>query len=277
VMEAVSEHNRLGRNVMGDYPDGIKRFIHLSSVSAYGSDLDGPVSEDHPLGAHTLPYAIHKQEADEVAQKRAESLGDCTIYILRPHIFTGRTMQNYLVGAMRGTPTGNGKLGMWLRRRGTRLPMMLPLGQQFLEKKFQFIHVDDMARLISYILNQGAERAGPRTEIMNVTARGEELTLADCARIGHAKVLRLPGKWMCRKVLQWLWDLGISGIPADALPYMIGSYLMDTSRLRIFLGDHYRQVIRFSMTDALTDCFDVVEENKLIENAEDHIAAPVEQ
>jgi len=276
VMEAVSEHNRLGRNLMGDYPDGIKRFIHLSSVSVYGSDLDGPVNEDYPLRAHTLPYAIHKQEADEVAQKRAESLGDCMTYILRPHIFAGRTMQNYLVGAMRGTPTGDGKIGAWLRRRGTRLPMMLPVGQQYLEKKFQFVHVDDVARLISYILNKGAERAGPRTEILNVAGRGEELSLAECARIGHAKVFRLPGKWVCRLVLQWLWDMGISGIPADALPYMTGSYLMDTSRLRVFLGDHFRQVMRFSITDAFTDCFELTEGEISSETAESPVVVPVE-
>src|SRR5579872_1043882 len=60
VMEAIAEHNRLRRNVLGETPDGIHRFIHLSSVSAYGSELPGLVDENFPLGAHTLPYAIHK-------------------------------------------------------------------------------------------------------------------------------------------------------------------------------------------------------------------------
>ena len=263
VMEAIAEHNRLGRNVLGDSPDGIKRFLHMSSVSAYGPDLDGAVTEDHPLGAHTLPYAIHKQESDEVVQKRAASLGDCITYILRPHIFVGRTMQNYLVGALRGTPTGTGKIGKWLRKRGTRLPMLLPIGQHFLEKKFQFVHVDDMARLIDYIVNQGAERKGPRTEIINVAGRGDSLTLAECARISNAKLIRLPGSWMCRIVLQWLWHMGISGIPAESLPYMTGSYTMDTARLRVFLGDDYRKVMHFTIQDALEDCFDVPTENIL--------------
>jgi|GEM_PF-255858 len=263
VMEAIAEHNRLRRNIMGESPDGIQRFVHLSSVSAYGPELDGAVTEDHELGAHTLPYAMHKQESDEVVQKRASSLGDCVTYILRPHIFVGKTMQNYLVGALRGTPTGKGKIGNWLRKRGTRLPMMLPMGQQFLEKKFQFVHVDDVARLIAYIANKGAERKGARAEILNVAGRGDALTLAECARIGHAKLIRLPGSWMCRIMLQWLWDMGISGIPAASLPYMTGSYLMDTARLRVFLGDDYRQVMRFTIQDALEDCFEVPSANIL--------------
>ena len=60
-----------------------------SSVSAYGPETPGPVKEDFPLGAHTLPYAIHKRESDEVVRYRAESLGDCCTYVLRPHIFAG--------------------------------------------------------------------------------------------------------------------------------------------------------------------------------------------
>ena len=32
------------------------------------------------------------------------SLGDCACYILRPHIFAGASMRNYLIGALRGEP-----------------------------------------------------------------------------------------------------------------------------------------------------------------------------
>src|SRR5215469_4074641 len=57
VMEAVTEANRTT-------DDGVKQFIFPSSVSAYGPDLNGAASEDTKLAAHTLPYAIHKQESD---------------------------------------------------------------------------------------------------------------------------------------------------------------------------------------------------------------------
>ena len=115
VMEAVSVVNRTGGHV--------EQFIFPSSVSAYGPETPGPVKEDAPLRAHTLPYAIHKRESDEVVRYRAESLGDCRTYILRPHIFTGASMQNYMVGALRGTPLGKSKRAARMRAAGKRLPL----------------------------------------------------------------------------------------------------------------------------------------------------------
>src|SRR5207247_5144416 len=109
VMEAIAEVNRMG--------GGIAKFVFPSSVSAYGPDLPRAVDEQHPLGAHTLPYAIHKREADVVVQARAPRLGACSTYLLRPHIFVGASMQNYLVGALRGTPTGRRSIGVRWRAK----------------------------------------------------------------------------------------------------------------------------------------------------------------
>src|SRR5207248_6823687 len=58
VMEAIAEANRMGGKV--------RKLIVPGSVSAYGPDLPGAVSESFSLRAHTLPYAIHKRERDEV-------------------------------------------------------------------------------------------------------------------------------------------------------------------------------------------------------------------
>src|SRR3981081_4712143 len=58
VMEAVTEANRSDEG-------SIKQFIFSSSVSAYGPSLPAPATEDYPLAAHTLPYAIHKKQGDE--------------------------------------------------------------------------------------------------------------------------------------------------------------------------------------------------------------------
>jgi nucleoside-diphosphate-sugar epimerase len=245
VMEAIAEVNRMG----GD----VRKFIFPSSVSAYGPDTPELVTEDFPLGAHTLPYAVHKKEADEVVQKRAYSLGGCSTFILRPHIFVGASMQNYLVGALRGTPTGKGRLGQRMRQKQTRLPLMLPYGKQYLQKKFQFVHVDDVARLIAYVAEKKTEKS--RLEIINVAGRDEPLTLAQCAEIAKAKIVRLPGKWLCKLILKLMWRFGISGIPPDAFPYMIGSFTMNTSRLQTFLGNSYRHIIRYTVADALADSF----------------------
>ena len=244
VMEAIAVVNRHG----GD----VRKFIFPSSVSAYGPETPGPVTEDHKLGAHTLPYAIHKQESDEVVRHRAPWLGQCSTFVLRPHIFSGATVQNYLVGALRGTPLGRGKWGERMRQKGTRLPLLLPYGDEYLQKRFQFVHVDDMARLMNFILRR--EDKGSEMVVLNVAGRGEPITITRCAEIANQKLVRLP-KWMCRRVLQYLWDHGASSIPPEALPYMIGSYTMDTTRLRRFLGQEYETTIRYTVEDALADSF----------------------
>ena len=245
VMEAISVVNRTGGHV--------RQFIFPSSVSAYGPETPGPVKEDFPLLAHTLPYAIHKRESDEVVRYRAESLGDCCAYILRPHIFTGSSMQNYMVGALRGLPLGTSSRAASMRAANKRLPLLLPTGQKYLERRFQFVHVDDVARLLVYLLTRPSGE--PRVTTLNVAAHGEPLTIQDCADIAHATIRRVPGRAGCRLVLNTLWKRGISTIPPDALPYLIGSYTMDTTRLREFLGPDYPQVFRYSVEEALKDCF----------------------
>ena len=246
VMEAISVVNRHGGNVA--------KFIFPSSVSVYGPETPPLVKEDHPLEAHTLPYAIHKKECDEVVRYRQEWMTGCRTVLLRPHIFSGATMQNYMVGALRGTPTGSGKRAEKMREQGKRLPLLLPWGKQYLEKRLQFVHVDDMARLIALLLRRDATN-DPQFTVLNVAGRGEALTLAQCAQVANAKIRRVPGRRICGTILRKMWDWGISGIPPEALPYMIGSYTMDTSRLQRFLGSEYSNVIRYTVEEALRDSF----------------------
>ena len=245
VVEAIAETNRLGGHV--------ERFVVPSSVSVYGPETTGEVMEDYPLNAYGLAYAVHKKEADRVVQARARHLGLCSTFLLRPHIFAGQSMQNYLVGALRGTPTGRGKLGGWLRRKKVRMPMLLPWGESYRQKRFQFVHVDDVARLIVHILE--CDLAGPELRVLNVAGRGESITLGRCAEVAGAKVRRLPTQALCRLALRLLWDAGISAVPPDALPYMCGSYTMNTAQLRKFLGDQYRHIIRYTNEEALADSF----------------------
>ena len=246
VMEAVTEANRTA-----DSP--IRQFIFPSSVSAYGPSLSGPATEDSVMAAHTLPYAIHKKQSDEVVQQRAPALRGCSVYILRPHIFAGASVENYLLGAFRGTPNGKGAKAEKMRSEGKRLPCMLPRGQQYLDNKIQFVHVDDMARLIAHILHRDPE--AQRLTILNVAGRGEPLTFGRCIEIAQAKLVRVPGRWAMKIVLKHLWKRQISAIPPEALPYMTGEYIMNTDRLRGFLGAEYENVMRYTVADAFADSF----------------------
>jgi nucleoside-diphosphate-sugar epimerase len=246
VMEAITEANRSAGAT-------IRQFIFPSSVSAYGSDLPAPVAEDSPLGAHTLPYAMHKKESDLVVQQRAPSLRGCGVFILRPHIFAGATVENYLMGAFRGTPNGKGKRAVRMRQSSKRLPCMLPFGQKYLNNKIQFVHVDDMARLIAWILKREPE--AQRLTVLNVAGRGDPLTFAQCIETARAKLLRVPGQWGMRRILELLWKAKISSIPPEAVPYMTGQYTMNTDRLKKFLGGDYERVIAKTSLEAFADSF----------------------
>jgi nucleoside-diphosphate-sugar epimerase len=244
VMEAVTEANRTAESP-------IRQFVFPSSVSAYGPSLPEPAREETVLGAHTLPYAIHKKQSDEVVQQRATALRGCSVYILRPHIFAGASVENYLLGAFRGTVNGKSARAEKMRGEGKRLPCMMPRGQQYLDNKIQFVHVDDMARLVAHILHRDPEVK--RLTVLNVAGRGEALTFGRCIEMAKAKLVRVPGRWTMRLVLQFLWKRQISAIPPEALPYMTGEYIMNTDRLRTFLGAEYEHVMRYTVEDAFAD------------------------
>lgn len=245
VMEAISVVNRTGGH--------IRQFIFPSSVSAYGPETPGPVMEDFPLGAHSLACAIHRREGDEVARYRAESLGECSTYILRPHILTGASTQDHFLTALRGTPLGRSRRAARMRAEYKRLPLVLPRGKKYTDRRFQFVHVDDVARLLAYLLHRSYN--DPPVTILNVAAHGEPLTIQTCAEIAQAKITRVPSRAACRLILRMLWKWGISSIPPETLPYILGSYTVNTTRLQQFLGPDYPQVMHYSVEEALRDSF----------------------
>ena len=159
-----------------------------------------------------------------------------------------------MVGAFRGTPNGRAKRASRMRGQGKRLPCMLPYGERYLENRIQFVHVDDMARLVAHIVRR-TQPESQRLTVLNVAGRGDPLTFARCIEMSSAKLRRIPGKWAFGFVLRLLWRLGISAIPPEATPYMTGEYLMNTDRLRKFLGADYENVIRYTIADAFADCF----------------------
>jgi nucleoside-diphosphate-sugar epimerase len=245
-MEAVTEANR-------EWPM-VEKFIFMSSVSAYGPGLSTPATEETPLAAHTYTYGIHKMEADRVVQQRAPALRGCSVYILRPHIFAGASIDNYFTEAFRGIPGGASKRAARMRREGKRLPCMLPSGDKYLQNRIQFVHVDDVARLVKFILEKN-EPEGRRLTILNVAGRGGPLTYEQCVRLANAKLVRVPSEKFFALVLRFLWNIKLSTIPPDVAPYMTSDTVMDTSRLAEFLGTECGTVLRFSIADAFAECF----------------------
>jgi nucleoside-diphosphate-sugar epimerase len=246
LLEAIAEVNRMqsGR---------IRRLVALSSVSVYGPETPDLVNEEHDLCAHTLTYAVHKKEMDEVIRRRAEALGECEVVVLRPPIFVGPSMHNYMAGSLKGDAYGKGWLGHRMREKHSRLPMLLPAGEQYLRKKFQFIHVDDVARLIRHIVGEVEK---PGVKVFNVASRGEALDIERAAELCDAKLVRVPTRLLARTLISLAWKMGISSVPPDSFPYLCGTYTMDTNRLRKYLGREYENVIRHTNESALRSMFE---------------------
>lgn len=243
VMEAITEANR--DEVV------VQKFVFPSSVAAYGPSLEGPLSEDASLRAHTYPYGLHKKECDEVVQQRAPSMRGCSSYILRPHIFAGAEVDNYLVGIFRGTPNGPSRRAARMRAQGKRLPCVLPFRKRYLANRVQYVHIDDMARLIAHILEREPE--SKRLSILNVAGRGEPLTIGRCIELSGSKLIRVPGEWACKAAMEFAWRRGLSAIPPEIAPYMMGECIMQTDRLREFLGHDYEHVMRYTIEDAFVE------------------------
>ena len=143
--------------------------------------------------------------------------------------------------AFRGIPGGSSKRAARMREQWhKRLPCLLPSGKQYLQNRLQFVHVDDVARLIAYILLK-TEPEAQRLTVLNVAGRGEAMTYEQCIRVANAELVRVPTVGLFKLALQVLWKMRISTIPPDVAPYMTSETVMDTSRLAAFLGDEYQE------------------------------------
>ena len=250
VMEAISEANR-------EWPM-VEKFIFTSSVAAYGPGLSVPATEETPLAARTYNYGVHTMEADKVVQQRAPALRGCSVYILRPHIFSGAAVESYFMEAFRGIPGGASKRAERMRQQGKRMPCILPAGKQYLANKIQFLHVDDVARLVAHIL-QKKDPEAQRLTVLNVAGRGAPLTYEQCVRAAKAKLLRLPGKDLFELALLFLWKARISTIPPDVASYITSDMVVSTAKLEEFLGADYKTVMQYSASDAFAESFRKVE------------------
>ena len=156
---------------------GARRFVHASSVAAYGFGRDLPerIDEDWPVRpAARLFYAREKAELEGLLE--AESArGGPELYVLRPPIVVGPDA----VGTNDLVPVGRRLLG-----RPRRLPVPLPVPVP--EHPLQLVHADDVGQaLLLCVVGAGPPGA------YNIAGDGV-LTAADVAREFGALPLRFP-------------------------------------------------------------------------------------
>ncbi len=241
VMEAVTETNR-DESI-------VQKFIYPSSVEVYGANLGQPAAENLSLSQQSSLYGAHKLEADKVVQQRAPSLRGCSVFMLRPNIFAGAEVENYVLDAFRGVPKKQKANAL-----DRRIPLLLPYGNRYLENRLQFVHVEDVARLIAYILAR-TEPESQRLTILNVAGRGEPLTFERAISLAHTKARRVPIQSIYRLMQSYMWKTGLSAVPSEAIPYLTSEYLMNTDRLQKFLGAEYENVIQHTVEEAFIDSF----------------------
>lgn len=227
----------------------IRLFVFPSSVSVYGTSVPSPADESAPMRAHTLPYAIHKQETDEICQQMYPRLNGCAVDILRPAVYAGRSMDNFILRALRGQASGRGVLAGLFTWAGWKVPVILPAGESYITR-FQYVHVDDVARLLAWLLDH---RQPGALRILNVAGPGEPVSIPEALELSQVPLRRIRSYHMVEWIYRVAWFLGLSGVPPNVLPYFVGSYLMKIDRLTSLLGPDFQQVIRFSSRQAIED------------------------
>jgi len=239
LLEAIEGANRHGGQV--------EHLLYLSSVTSYGPNLPGPVTEDHPQQPHTYTYALHKKETEELLRARLPRLNGCGLTIVRGHIFLGPGVENFIVTALRGQASPHGRLGRWVRRRGWRLPLLLPTGREN-DGLYQFMHIEDAARVLAWLCRhyQPGE-----LRILNAQGSGEPITGAGIAEVAGIPIWRLPSRAFVQWLYRFVWTIGLSAVPPESFPYFAGSYIMSTERLENLLGPEYGRLVRHTVREAV--------------------------
>jgi nucleoside-diphosphate-sugar epimerase len=207
---------------------GVARFVHASSVAAYGFHPDNPVGmdEDWPVRpARRLFYAQEKAELEQLLGIEATEHPDTALYLLRPSIVVGPDV----LGAKDVLPGPLAPLGRWIAERvgrAGRLPVPVPALVPAL--RLQLVHEDDVGQALRQCV-VGAGPAGP----YNIAGDGI-VTAVDIARELGALPIPLPEgpvRTAARAVAGLPLPPAAQWVEAAAQPA-----IMDTSRAKAALG-----------------------------------------
>jgi nucleoside-diphosphate-sugar epimerase len=222
---------------------GARRFVHASSVAAYGWHADNPdlIPESWPVRpAARLFYAQEKAELEDLLDGEAQNSPGLALYLLRPPVVLGPNA----VGAKDVLPGPLAPLGRRLFGRPRKLPVPVPVVVPQLP--MQFIHEEDVGRaLLLCVVGAGPPGA------YNIAGDGV-LTAADVAREFGALPLAIPAapaQWAARAAsrLPFLPPAG-EWVEAVTRPS-----IMDTSRAKRDLGWQPRYTGLEALRDTLRD------------------------
>ena len=145
----------------------VNHFIYLSSHTVYGAHPDNPIplTEGAALRpSPDYPYAYDKFLSEQMIQEFAGQHPDMKVTILRSCIVLGPTADNYITRA-------------FFRPR--------LLGVQNYDPPLQFLYEDDLARVLTIIVQRGV------SGVFNVAGEGV-VDYRDMAEITKSKLIELP-------------------------------------------------------------------------------------
>jgi len=134
-------------------------------------------------------------------QQRAPSLRGCDVFILRPTILP-EPVSKLPTGAFRGTPNGKGAYAARMRQSANGC-LHAAVRAEISGQQIQFIHVDDMARLIAWILKRETEsqrltiRMSPDAASFDLRAVYRDGTCESCCASRQVGL---------HQILQFLWN-----------------------------------------------------------------------
>jgi UDP-glucose 4-epimerase len=192
---------------------GIPHLVATSSTTAYGARADNPVplTEDHPLRASAgFRYAHDKRVMDALLQEFQAAHREVRVCTIRPCIVLGPNVANYIA----------------------TLLLTLPVGALLdgADPPLQFMHEDDLTRLVAVCLARGARG------VFNAVGAGT-LRLREAAAAQRKPALRLPAAPVY--ALAWAaWKLRVTeyALPPGVLDFFRHPWVASGAKAAAELG-----------------------------------------
>ena len=190
---------------------GVSNFVYLSSHTIYGAHKDNPVpitEEAPPRPTQGFQYACDKAMCEEVVHEFSAENPDVSVTVLRSCVVMGPGADNYVT-------------------RAFFKPILL--GVRGYDPPLQFVHEDDMARLLHTLIMQ------PCPGVFNVAADGV-VHYTRLANLSQRTLVFLPSA-IAYPLTQIAWNVGIQkDSPAVGLDFIRYPIVLSTGKLKSETG-----------------------------------------
>ena len=185
----------------------VGNFIYLSSHTIYGAHRDNPVpiTEEAPPGPSVgFLYSRDKALCEDVVQEFARENPETNVTVLRSCVVMGPGADNFVT-------------------RAFFKPVLL--GVMGYDPPLQFVHEDDLAKLLHLLIMQ------PHPGTFNVAGEGV-VQYTRMAQLSRRKLIFLPAV-MVYPLTQMAWNLGIQkDAPSAGLDFIRYPIVVSTGKLK---------------------------------------------